>query len=81
VLATGGFEPEPTADATIIRLHHCPFRRLAQAQPGVICGVHLGILQGAFEELGAPVTAARLEPFVRPDLCLAQIERRPSSDS
>lgn len=57
-----------------IGLHHCPFLELARAQP-IICGLHLGLMQGAMSALGAAVTVDRLVPFAEPDLCLAGLGR------
>jgi predicted ArsR family transcriptional regulator len=65
-----GFAPELSADRGSISLHRCPFRELAQSHPDVVCGAHLGMIQGALAELGAPVSATRLLPFVQPDLCI-----------
>ena len=79
LLADSGFMPSPSADGSRIDLHHCPFRDLAVAHPDVVCGAHLGILQGALAQLGAPVEATRLLPLVEPDLCVATLERRPAS--
>lgn len=73
MLANTGFAPELTSDGRSIRLHHCPFRELAQAYPQVVCGAHLGIMQGALAELGVPVEATRLLPFVEDDLCVATL--------
>jgi predicted ArsR family transcriptional regulator len=64
-LAAGG--------STVIELHRCPFATVAREHRDVVCGVHLGLLRGALSELGAPPTSVRLEPFVRPDLCLATL--------
>jgi predicted ArsR family transcriptional regulator len=75
LLADSGFMPEVSADRSRIDLHHCPFRDLAVAHPEVVCGAHLGILQGALAELGAPLQATRLLPLVEPDLCVATLER------
>jgi hypothetical protein len=33
-------------------------------------------MRGALEELGSPLDAVRLEPFVEPDLCLAHLGPR-----
>ncbi len=77
MLADSGFGPEVSADGTVINLHHCPFRELAQSHPDVVCGAHLGIIQGALAELGAPVQATRLVPFVEPDLCVTTLSARP----
>ncbi|MFC4947345.1 helix-turn-helix transcriptional regulator [Pseudonocardia sp. GCM10023141] len=70
-----GFEPEvaPVEAGLQIRLHACPFRAVATAHPEVVCSLHLGLIRGALEELGGSATAAGLEPFVEPDLCVAHI--------
>jgi predicted ArsR family transcriptional regulator len=70
-----GFAPEVNADGTAIHLHRCPFRELAESYPDVVCGAHMGMVQGALAELGAPVTATRLLPFVEPDLCIISLAR------
>lgn len=65
----------------IIRLHACPVRDLARAHPEVVCGVHLGLLQGLLTQPAAvgdrrktsPAMSAVLEPFVEPELCLARL--------
>jgi predicted ArsR family transcriptional regulator len=70
-----GFEPQarPTDGGTVIDLNRCPFEHLAQAHPEIACSVHLGLMRGALESLGAPVRAHRLEPFVTPTLCRAHL--------
>lgn len=69
-----GFDPEPAAAAgsAEIRLHRCPFLEVAQERSEVVCGVHLGLMRGVLEELGEPITATALEPFVEPSLCIAR---------
>jgi predicted ArsR family transcriptional regulator len=73
-----GFAPEAvTADQDPqIRLHHCPFRETALEHPEVVCSIHLGLMQGLLDELGAPIDTERLEPFVEPDLCVAHLRGR-----
>jgi predicted ArsR family transcriptional regulator len=61
-----GFAPEVSSDHTAINLHRCPFRELAESHPDVVCGAHLGMIQGALTKLGAPVSAIHLLPFVQP---------------
>ena len=56
-----------------IRLRHCPFLELAEEYGSIVCPLHLGLMQGALAELGAPVEATRLEPFAEPDACLAHL--------
>ncbi|HEY0696825.1 MAG TPA: hypothetical protein VGD43_03340, partial [Micromonospora sp.] len=67
-----GFRPE-AGDGGEIRLHRCPFREIAERHPGVICALHLGLLEGALDELGGGPGASSLEPFVTPDLCVARL--------
>jgi len=66
-----------TADAagaaTVIEVHRCPFYDIAREHTDVICAVHLGLIQGALDQMQAPPSTVRIEPFVRPDLCLAHI--------
>lgn len=75
VLDDLGFEPElRAADGNQqLGLRHCPFLELAEKQPNLICPVHLGLMRGALDTWGAPVTVERLEAFVEPDLCLAHL--------
>jgi predicted ArsR family transcriptional regulator len=77
-----GFAPEPASGAgadvgvpDAIRLRHCPFLELAEEYGPIVCPLHLGLMQGALAELGAPLAATRLEPFAEPDACVARLER------
>ena len=78
MLGDNGFAPELSADGTSVNLHRCPFRELAVSAPEVVCGAHLGIIQGALAELGGLVSATRLIPFVTPGLCVTTLARRVS---
>ncbi|GAA1645033.1 hypothetical protein GCM10009679_57560 [Saccharothrix algeriensis] len=53
-----GFDPVrgPEPDAARIELRACPFLDVARRHPGVVCGVHLGLLRGLVE--GGPAGAA-----------------------
>lgn len=68
-----GFEPSVPGPDGVVELHRCPFQQVAEQHSRVVCGVHLGLLQGALESLSAPVQATHLEPFVTPGLCLAHL--------
>lgn len=75
-----GFMPEAVEQK--ILLHRCPFREVAESNQKVVCAVHLGMLRGALAEMGAPLQATRLEPFVKPTLCIAHLRAlSPSSRS
>lgn len=73
-----GFMPEAvdSAGERKILLHRCPFRQVAESNQEVACAVHLGMLKGALSEMGAPLEATRLEPFVEPTLCVAHLRER-----
>jgi len=75
VLDAIGFKPETrvTSKGTEIRLHHCPFREVAEKHTHIVCALHLGLMQGALGELRAPLEATSLEPFVTPQLCLVHL--------
>ncbi len=77
MLGDTGFAPELSADGTFINLHRCPFRELAVSHPDVVCGAHLGVIQGALADLGTMVSATRLLPFVTPGLCVTTLTRSP----
>lgn len=70
-----GFAPEQIADGDLPRigLRHCPFLELAVGRPEVVCPVHLGLMKGAMQAWGSPVTVDRLDAFVEPDLCLTHL--------
>ena len=68
-----GFRPEPAAGGAQILLHRCPFIDIARDHQDVVCSVHLGIMQGALQTLGAALEARALEPFVQPSLCVAHL--------
>jgi predicted ArsR family transcriptional regulator len=71
-----GFAPERRrrGGEQQIGLRHCPFLELAEDRTGVVCPVHLGLMQGALQTWGAPVAVERLDAFVEPDLCVAHLE-------
>ncbi|HJP72116.1 MAG TPA: helix-turn-helix domain-containing protein [Candidatus Limnocylindria bacterium] len=74
LLDDAGFAPDAPVGTSAINLRRCPFGTLAVGRERVVCGVHLGLMRGALATVGAPLEATRLEPFVRPDLCVAHFE-------
>jgi predicted ArsR family transcriptional regulator len=75
VLDELGFEPDrrKCKGQELIGLRHCPFLELAEKHADVVCAAHLGLMQGAMQAWGAPVSVDRLDPLVEPDLCLAHL--------
>jgi predicted ArsR family transcriptional regulator len=66
-----GFAAEQT-DARI-EMRRCPFYALAESDPGVVCTLHRGIIDGALAQVGSPQRVERLDPFVEPTLCVAHL--------
>ncbi len=58
-------------------LERCPFRDVARAHPEVVCSVHLGLMREALSRFGLTTIAdsAALQPFVAPELCMAEVPR------
>ena len=75
LLADVGFDPrlERGRSKGRILMRPCPFLELARRHREVVCPIHLGLMRGALAELGAETRATQLEPFVRPDLCVAHL--------
>ena len=72
-----GFAPRRGDDEHELVLDACPFRDVARAHTGVVCTVHLGLLLGALDLLGAPPARAELRPLVQPELCIADVRFGP----
>jgi predicted ArsR family transcriptional regulator len=77
LLAERGFAPEVRGRTICMR--SCPFAELAARHTRVVCALHHGLLDGALEELEAPVRVGRLTPWVEPSLCEAELERLPAA--
>jgi predicted ArsR family transcriptional regulator len=81
LLDEAGFDPalEPDATGHTVLMQHCPFGEVADHYRKIVCAVHLGLIQGALDELGASTRADRLVAFVRPGVCAAHLERAGTS--
>lgn len=72
-----GYAPSRVLDAgRVIELGRCPFQQLSAAHPKIGCGLHVGIVSGALESLGAEVRVAGRQAFPgEPDRpCLLELE-------
>jgi len=74
LLGQQGFAPRVEDGA--ICMYRCPFAELATSHPEIVCTLHRGLIDGAFEELGATLETTELEIFPRPDRCVAHLGRR-----
>jgi predicted ArsR family transcriptional regulator len=72
-----GFDSHVVDEPGSLRLEvsHCPFLEVAEGHNDVVCSVHLGLMRGMLEQMGAPVRAQDLEPLVKPSLCIAHLAR------
>jgi len=79
-----GFAPGPDARVNVVRLRRCPLLEAAHKNPEVVCGVHLGLVRGALDELGADpeqTELTALEPFSEPGACrLDLLPRRATTE-
>lgn len=65
-LSERGYEPWHDGSGHV-RLRNCPFRRLAQLRPEVVCRMNLALIQGMAEGAGADGVEPVLDP--RPEHC------------
>jgi len=76
-----GFSPSANARAGVVRLRRCPLLEAANQYPDVVCGVHLGVVRGALDELGADPARTEqtaLQPFSEPGACRLDLLPRTS---
>lgn len=76
VLGTLGFAPEHDErdpSGATVRLTRCPLLDAAREMPEVVCNVHLGLVGGILEQLGARDVDSRLTPFAEPGACLLEL--------
>ncbi|MEU8135856.1 helix-turn-helix transcriptional regulator [Streptodolium elevatio] len=66
--------PPPSA----LRLRNCPFHRLAEQFPPLVCGMNLALLEGLVEGAGTPAWRPRIAPAG--DGCCVVLEPAPESD-
>jgi len=70
VLSEHGFEPWHDERGTV-RMRNCPFRRLAELRPEVVCDMNLALVQGLVAGLGADGLDPVLDP--EPERCCVAI--------
>jgi len=74
-----GFAPLADARVGVVKLRRCPLLEAAHQCPEVVCGVHLGVVRGALEELGADAGRTEqtaLQPFSEPGACRLELLAR-----
>lgn len=77
-----GFDPSNGGRARGIALRQCPLLGAARRYPGVVCQVHLGIIEGVLDEIGAATTPGLdLLPFAEPGACRLFLPDPPAPDT
>lgn len=76
-LSQHGFEPWHDEEGTV-RMRNCPFRRLAEVRPEVVCHMNLALIQGLVVGLGADGLYPVLDP--NPGHCCVAIPAPPCQD-
>jgi predicted ArsR family transcriptional regulator len=59
-LERAGFEPRAEGDDTV--LGTCPFHRIAQRHPGVVCDLNHALVGAMADEVGEPSERVHLDP-------------------
>lgn len=71
-LAEQGYEPYRDGDS--VRLRNCPFHRLAQQAPDIVCALNRELVDGLLRGLGNASVDATLDP--RPGQCCVRLTAR-----
>jgi len=66
-----GYEPYQAEGE--VRLRNCPFHRLAERYPPLVCGMSVALCEGVLEGLGLQDWAVRVDP--RPGECCAVLSK------
>lgn len=69
ILADLGFAPRANQPVTNVALTRCPLLDVARENTTVVCGVHLGLVRGALDQMGHGDQSAELVPFAEPGAC------------
>jgi predicted ArsR family transcriptional regulator len=66
---------QPFHDGATVRLRNCPFHRLAEEFPPLVCGMNLALIEGLLASAAdGSEWIARMDP--RPDTCCVALRRR-----
>ncbi len=68
-LDQAGFDPITDQSSRCVDLTRCPFATMVDAHPQVVCSVHFELIKTVLAQVGGPVRARDLLPFVQADRC------------
>jgi len=76
-LAAHGFEPVPDGNEGL-SVRNCPFRRLADRDPGVVCAMNVALVEGIVAGIGASdELRPELDPDPDPGRCCVAVRAAP----
>ena len=61
------------ADQPRLVLRRCPFLDVAREHQDVVCSIHLGLMRGALDRIGAPIEVQDLIPWAQPTACISHL--------
>jgi predicted ArsR family transcriptional regulator len=64
---------EPVEDGGVVRLRNCPFHRLAEDFPPLVCGMNLALIEGVLDGAGLTSWRATMDPA--PGYCCVAISK------
>lgn len=81
VMQEQGFAPRAVSGAggtsqTRVLLKRCPLVAAAAYRPEIVCAVHLGMVEGALEAIGARDAGSTLTPMTGPGECTLELRVR-----
>ncbi len=80
MLAERGFAPRGEEGGHLV-LTACPYSDLAGAEQRLVCGLHLGLVRGALDRMGAPFTARFVSVDVLTPRCVIEfVDRSPTNE-
>ena len=80
LLDAAGFAPQADARDARVALTRCPLLEAARLDTDVVCSVHLGLVQGALDELEVEDAGTELHPFAERGACVLHLRARARTD-
>jgi predicted ArsR family transcriptional regulator len=74
-LGDAGFEPRVDEDALTVDLSPCPHADSPAAHRGILCAVHLGLMDGVLAQAGGPLRVEGMTPSCDPAECVVRLSR------
>lgn len=82
-LDDSGLEPVVDEQNLAVDLVPCPFYRVLDEEPELVCAMHAQLMRDTLAQMPGPLRLRELKPFVGPATCIAQLQlaNDPADDS